>query len=174
MTYDPSDGPLPSGEAPSTTDSPPGYQPYVPGPDPLGTASQYSAHGQQYVQQPGQPPPPPYPGYPPGYPYYPGPMPPETSGWAIASLVCSIAGFVGFVFVGWLLGVVFGHLALHEINRSGGRIVGRGMAVSGLVIGYVMLALCIVFVVVVIVAIATIGPSLQPLPMPATPGVQGM
>ncbi len=69
---------------------------------------------------------PPYPG---SYPYPPYPYPPRrTNAMAIASLVCA------FVFAP--LGILFGHLSLSQIKRSGDE--GRGMAVAGLVIGYVI------------------------------------
>ncbi len=76
---------------------------------------------------PSYPPPPPGP-YP--YPPYPYPPPPQqrTNGLAIAALVCA------FLFAP--LGIVFGHLSLSQIKRSGEE--GRGLAIAGLVIGYVI------------------------------------
>lgn len=68
--------------------------------------------------------PPPYPGYPP-YPMY---RPPQTNPLAIASLICA------FLFAP--LGIVFGHLSLSQIKKSGEE--GRGLAVAGLVIGYLI------------------------------------
>ena len=91
----------------------------------------------------------PYPGaYPPppeqapyyGYGAYPGPMPASTSPWAIASLILSIASWLVIPVVGAIAGVICGHIALNEINRSEGRVEGRGMAVAGLIIGYVHIA----------------------------------
>lgn len=70
------------------------------------------------------------------YGAYPGPMAPNTSGWAIASLILSIASYLGLPLVGAVLGVIFGHMALNEIKRSEGRIQGRGLAIGGLVLGY--------------------------------------
>lgn len=61
-----------------------------------------------------------------GYP----PPSPRTEPLAIASLVSS--------FVISLLGIIFGHIALARIRRSGDG--GRGLAVAGLVIGYAGLA----------------------------------
>lgn len=61
----------------------------------------------------------------------------KTSGLAIASLV------LGILWLGWigsLLAVIFGHVALGHIKQSGGRMHGRGMAVAGLVLGYIGLA----------------------------------
>jgi hypothetical protein len=81
------------------------------------------------------PPPPPVPAPPAGPPHCYGPYPPapETNGMAIASLVA------GFLWLGWLgsfAAVVFGHVALSQINESQGRQTGRGTAIAGLVLGY--------------------------------------
>src|SRR4051812_43421084 len=71
---------------------------------------------------------------------------PPTSGVAVASLVLGIVG----VFTGWCLfalpcvvAVVLGHMGLAE-TRSGQK-EGRGLAVAGLVLGYVILAPAILF-----------------------------
>lgn len=62
-----------------------------------------------------------------GYPHNSAPMQPTgTNGLAIASLVCA------FIFP--LLGVIFGHIALNQINKTGQD--GGGMAKAGLIIGY--------------------------------------
>jgi type IV pilus assembly protein PilA len=58
---------------------------------------------------------------------------PETSGLAIASLIC---GIFFFVLPSALLAVIFGHLSRSDIRRSGGRKTGGGMATAGLVLGY--------------------------------------
>ncbi|MEU8139134.1 DUF4190 domain-containing protein [Streptodolium elevatio] len=97
--------------------------------------------------------PPHYPGpYPPPFPHQ-QPVPygyvsPGTNGLAIASLV------LGIVWVYWItsvLAVVFGHIALAQINLTGQ--AGRGMAIAGLVLGYVWIAL-LVFVIVFAAAFA--------------------
>jgi hypothetical protein len=91
-----------------------------------------------------------------GYiPPYPGPMAPSTSGWAIASLILAIGGWTFLPLLGAIGGVVTGHIALHEIASSDGRVQGRGFAVAGLAIGYasLVLALCAgVFGIAVLVA----------------------
>ncbi|OBJ40718.1 hypothetical protein A5630_24300 [Mycolicibacterium mucogenicum] len=97
---------------------------------------------------PGYPPPVgPYPpaaqGYP-GVPPMPGMMPfgyapvPKTNGLAIASLVCSLLGLVTCAGTS-ILGVIFGHLAKSQIKQSGEE--GEGMALAGLIVGYIGLAL---------------------------------
>jgi hypothetical protein len=57
---------------------------------------------------------------------------------AIASLVCSLFGWI-CLFIGALLGVIFGFIALSQIKRTGQR--GRGMAIAGIVIGTVLIVL---------------------------------
>ena len=86
----------------------------------------------------------PYSPYPPP-PFYPGPMATATSGWAIASLIVALAGSLAVPVIGSLLGAIFGHSALNEINRSQGRLTGRGLAIAGIVVGYIFTALYLVF-----------------------------
>jgi Domain of unknown function (DUF4190) len=52
--------------------------------------------------------------------------------------VCSLFGWV-CLFIGALLGVIFGFIALAQIKRTGQR--GRGMAIAGIVIGAVLIVL---------------------------------
>jgi hypothetical protein len=99
---------------------------------------------------PSYPPPPSYPesapqyAPPQGYGYAAPPMAPATSGWAIASLVCAIIGFS-------ILAIIFGYVARNEIRNSGGRITGDGLALAGLIIGWIELALGVLAVVFFVV-----------------------
>ena len=68
--------------------------------------------------------------------YAPGP---PTNTWAIVSLVSSIAGWIFFPIVGGLAGVITGHMARREIKDSLGAQGGDGLAIAGLVIGYLNL-----------------------------------
>jgi len=58
----------------------------------------------------------------------------ETSGKAILSLICGLLFFIPFLFVA---AIVLGHLALSEIRKSAGRLKGEGIAIAGLVLGYI-------------------------------------
>jgi len=82
----------------------------------------------------GSPPPPPggY-GYPPPRPGYPPPHAAGTNGMAIASLVCSLFGWL--CLIGPILGIIFGFVALGQIKQTGQG--GRGMALAGIIIGVV-------------------------------------
>jgi type IV pilus assembly protein PilA len=59
--------------------------------------------------------------------------PPQTSGKALASLIC---GFFFWIFPASVAAIILGHLSLSEIRKAAGRLKGRGMAVTGLVLGY--------------------------------------
>lgn len=60
-------------------------------------------------------------------------QPTETSGKAIASLICGIFFLIFPAAVG---AIILGHLSLSDIRRAAGRLKGHGMAVAGLVLGY--------------------------------------
>jgi thiol-disulfide isomerase/thioredoxin len=64
--------------------------------------------------------------------------PTKTNGLAIASLVFGIFPVFG---VGALLAVIFGHVSIGQIKRSDGAESGRGMAIAGLILGYLWIAL---------------------------------
>jgi Domain of unknown function (DUF4190) len=70
-------------------------------------------------------------------------IPPETSGKAIFSLVC---GIIVLFFPFSIVALVFGYLSLYDIRRSAGRLTGRGVAIAGIVLGYVGVALTLGFV----------------------------
>jgi hypothetical protein len=58
---------------------------------------------------------------------------PETSGKAIFSL---ISGLLFLILPFSLVAIIFGHLSLSEIRNGGGRLAGKGLAIAGLVLGY--------------------------------------
>lgn len=95
----------------------------------------------------------------PGAPGYGGPVRPTTNGFAVASLVLGIAGFA-ICLIGAILALVFGYKARREIDASNGTQTGRGMAVAGIVLGWVWVGLFVAYLaIVVIVAIADSGSS---------------
>lgn len=58
---------------------------------------------------------------------------PETSGKALFSLICGVF-FLLFPFA--FVAVIYGYVARSEIRRSGGRLTGDGLAITGIVFGY--------------------------------------
>ena len=75
---------------------------------------------------------------------------PRTSGTAVASLIFGILSWVMLPFIGALLAVVLGHSARSEIRRAPpGTIEGDGMALGGLILGWVHLAFFIIVVMLI-------------------------
>ena len=62
----------------------------------------------------------------------------KTNALAIVSLVTSIIGF-------GLVGVITGHIGLSQIKRTQEQ--GRGLALAGVIIGYVSIASALVFLI---------------------------
>jgi hypothetical protein len=120
---------------------------------------------------------------PPGQQYYPPyqpyqqPYPPArpTNGLAVAALVCGAGAFVtGITFIP---AIICGHLARREIRRTGEQ--GDGMAIAGLVCGYIggILSIAVILVVGLLAsrAASTVNVQLLPavsssaVPAPAAP-----
>ena len=76
--------------------------------------------------------------------------PPTTSGKAVASLIC---GFLFFFFPAAVAAVVLGHISLSDIRKSAGRIMGRGIAIGGLVLGYLGIAMIPFILIIAAIAI---------------------
>ncbi|WP_433783266.1 DUF4190 domain-containing protein [Actinomycetospora sp. CA-101289] len=117
-----------------------GYGPYDANPyaTPYGAdpyASGYGAYGPQYGAQ---------------YGYAQGP---PQSGLAVAALVCGILGFftAGLASIG---AVVCGHLAWKDTHS--GRQAGHGMAIAGLVLGYIPIVAWVLFWLVFAISIGTV------------------
>ena len=71
-------------------------------------------------------------------------QPIRTSGTAIASLIFGIVTWIGLPVIGALVAVICGHVARSEIRRMpAGAIEGDGLAIAGLILGYVQLVLCV-------------------------------
>jgi hypothetical protein len=133
-----------------------GQQPGVSGQQPGGYGQQPGVYGQQpggYGQQPGgygQPGGYPQPGYQ-GMPMWTGGTgypSTQTNGLAIASLVCGIAQIVGLGPLVGIPAIILGHVARGRIRQTGEQ--GAGMALAGLILGYVGLVLTVLFVVLLI------------------------
>ncbi|WP_018335777.1 DUF4190 domain-containing protein [Actinomycetospora chiangmaiensis] len=90
--------------------------------------------------------------YPPAAQGYPAP----TNGLAIASLVLSLLSFVfGITAIG---GVICGHIARRQIRERGEG--GDGLALAGLIIGYIFIGLFVLFIVFfIVVFVAAAGSS---------------
>jgi len=66
-------------------------------------------------------------------------VPTASCGLATASLVCGICGLFLGPFTG-IPAIITGHMALGQIKKSGGGLRGDGMAIAGLILGYIFTA----------------------------------
>jgi hypothetical protein len=132
--------------------------------------------GQPYYGPQGQP----YPPY--QQPRGPHPAGP-TNGMAITALVCGVASFV--VGITFIPAIVCGHIAQRQIRQTGEQ--GGGLALAGLILGYVggtlffglVLAVAVIAVkfghsgsptqVVTVPFVSTGSPAVPALPVPFTP-----
>jgi hypothetical protein len=62
---------------------------------------------------------------------------------AIISLIASCLGFT-------IPGIIMGHIALHQIKRTGEQ--GHGLALAGVIVGYALFAITVVVIVVYVLA----------------------
>ena len=79
----------------------------------------------------------------------------KTSGKAVASLVLGFLSIIGMCFTG-IPGLILGIIGLSDVNRSGGRVGGKGMAVFGIVLS----SLGIVWTIIVLL-IAMLLPAVN-------------
>jgi len=95
------------------------------------------------------------PPYAPSYPTSGMPVSLPTSGLAVASLVCGIIGLVTCMLFPGIPAVICGHMALNHLSRPEVRMTGRGMAITGLVMGYLSILVLAGFVVLFIIGVAS-------------------
>lgn len=88
-----------------------------------------------------------------------------TNGFAITSLVLGILGLIGLWFVGPILALVFGYLARGQIDRSGGRQEGRGLAVAGIIMGWIGIGLSVLWTALFVWFFTVVFPKI-PFPTP--------
>lgn len=70
----------------------------------------------------------------------------ETSPVAIISLVFGILGWFALPLLGALIAIIAGHVARGQIRESRGELQGDGLAVAGLILGYLSLGLVLLIV----------------------------
>jgi type II secretory pathway pseudopilin PulG len=112
-----------------TPPPPPAQQPSAPNP---ASTSAWLNVPPAPSQQPSQ--------YPPQAQPYRAYQPPKTDGGAIASMVLGIASFVLCLslFTG-IPAIILGHISRSKIKKSMGRLQGDGLALTGLILGYISL-----------------------------------
>lgn len=75
----------------------------------------------------------------------------QTNGMATASMVCGLIGFFACGLTS-ILAIIFGHVAQSQMKRTGEG--GNGMAVTGLILGYIVTAGWMVFWFLYILGVA--------------------
>ena len=89
----------------------------------------------------------------PGWAHFPDEPPSrlvQTSGYAIGALVFALLPTCG---IGSILAIVLGRRARREIDAPGSRLVGRGMATTGIVFGWIGVVVSAVALVLVATAL---------------------
>lgn len=142
---------------------------------PYGQTAPYpqaAPYQQTQPYQPTQPYPVAQQSYPAGYaagPYAPYAPARPNSGIALAAMICGIAGIVlapfTFAFVAPILvsiaAIVLGHIALPQLKKRP-ELGGKGMAITGLILGYIPVAIGIALIVFGIIAAVLFGATLLP------------
>jgi type II secretory pathway pseudopilin PulG len=78
-------------------------------------------------------------------------QPAQTDGGAIASMVLGIASIVLCLsFLAGIPAIILGHISLSRIKKSMGRLKGEGMALTGLILGYISLPFILIIAAIAI------------------------
>jgi hypothetical protein len=85
------------------------------------------------------------------------PSAPPTSGLAIASLVLGIGGLTVLPFLGSVAAIILGYMARQDIRRRPGQVSGDGLAVAGIVMGWIVVGAS---ALVLVLSVLGIGASL--------------
>ena len=80
----------------------------------------------------------------------------KTSGKAIASLILSIVG-IFLIAIPSIIGIILGHIARSEIKKSNGLIEGKGLALAGLIIGYITVGIIVIGMLAAIIVPKLVG-----------------
>ena len=81
----------------------------------------------------------------------------KTAGLAIASLVMGITGYILTGPIGGLAAIICGHMAKSRIRDSEGSLEGDGLALAGLILGYVNLGVTVLLVIVIVPLLAAVA-----------------
>jgi type II secretory pathway pseudopilin PulG len=119
---------------------PPSQQPSAP--NPASTSAWLNAPPVSSQQSPQ---------YPPQAQPYRQYQPPKTDGGAIASMVLGIASIaLCLSFLAGIPAIIVGHISLSRIKKSMGRLKGEGMALAGLILGYISLPFILIIAAIAI------------------------
>ena len=85
----------------------------------------------------------------------------RTDGKAIGSLICGILSLACFSIFTGIPAIILGHVSRSAIRNSMGRLKGEGMALAGLILGYISLAAIPLVLIVATIAIPSLLRSRQ-------------
>src|SRR4051812_7712477 len=91
----------------------------------------------------------------------PTPMRQATNGMAVAALIFGILGLTALFFVGSIIALILGYAGRSSIDRSSGTETGRGMALAGIVMGWIGVAIGIVVIAAIVVGVVFVAGSGQ-------------
>jgi hypothetical protein len=80
---------------------------------------------------------------------------------AVAALVFGILGLTALFVVGSVIALVFGYMGKSQIARSNGTETGRGMAITGIVLGWIGVAIGILLVIAIVIGVFLLAGSVQ-------------
>ncbi len=81
---------------------------------------------------------------------------PRTNNTAIVSLVFGILGWFILPVIGPFVAIIAGHMALNQIKATNYEQEGRGMAIAGLILGYIQIIALVILCVVIALGIITL------------------
>lgn len=83
--------------------------------------------------------------------------PAETNPLAIVSLVFGVLGWIVMPLIGNLVAIICGHIARSQIRQSHGLQQGDGLALAGMILGYLGLLLGVLVVMLIFFGIGLVG-----------------
>ncbi|GAA2776743.1 DUF4190 domain-containing protein [Saccharopolyspora taberi] len=92
------------------------------------------------------------------------PMPPRYNGMAIASMVVSLVGMISCygALIICPVGAILGHVAQNQIKKSPQQSLGGGMALTGILVGWIVFGIWLLLLTfVILAATGVLGPDLQ-------------
>lgn len=89
------------------------------------------------------------------HPAAPGRKERSTNGKAIGSLILGVIGVTGVPIVASIVAIILGHMARHEIAVTGKE--GKGLATTGIVLGWIGVVLAVIVVVFFSVLFVTVS-----------------
>ena len=78
----------------------------------------------------------------------------KTNGFAIAALVL---GIIWIYWIGSILALVFGYIAKSQIDSSGGEQTGRGMAIAGIVLGWIGVGILLLLILAIVLGAGSVS-----------------